>query len=253
MKSIMRFGNRSGSWEEQSKFLSGPRRDEVIRRFWNLFGGLLLLTYSGFAAPITLNIPVLAPYNNANAGWFLEYTSGDPALRIKSVTVSLSGGLVANTGSCLFSQGCGLNTSLVAGANVGTPGFTGATPAISNGATSFKLNFSGFNPGERFRFLLDLDDTNPNDTNVTATDLTSGNNVVNFLFEIESDSKVTPVSGSLTFVESLDISPLPLDGVPVSYARGTIQADVALPEPGTWALMGSAFLTLGLLRRRTKS
>jgi len=53
------------------------------------------------------------------------------------------------------------------------------------GTASFTLNFAGSDPGERFRFLLDLDDTisepfpaNPFSNAVTVADLIDGANTI---------------------------------------------------------------------------
>ncbi|MFN7933711.1 MAG: hypothetical protein U0R19_10305 [Bryobacteraceae bacterium] len=52
-----------------------------------------------------------------------------------------------------------------------------------------------------------------------------------------SSFTTTTLTGALSFVENLDISPLPLDIIAVNYARATITGDIPLnadvPEPAT--------------------
>lgn len=210
------------------------------------------------ATPITVNVGipgdilVVAPYNNANAGWFVEFTGGPAGLSIESVTVTLGGGLVAKTGTCLLSFGCGLNAAIVSGANVGTPGFTGSD--VVDGATQFTLNFSDFGPTERFKFLLDLIDVSPLDLNVTAGELFGGGNSVTYAVRLGGPGfATTTLQGALSFTQNLDNSPLPLDFLPVNYARGTITGDVAaVPEPASWSLVAGVLAAAGMLRRRRR-
>jgi len=237
-----------------------------------LFATLLSSVCLGVAqaTPVTVDFGIpgdllVAPYNNANAGWYVEFTSGDPALRIDSVTVSIAPRLQVNVGSCVLSNGCGFSAGPVIGANVGTPDFTG-TSGIANGTSSFTLNFAGFDPGERFRFLLDLDDTinepfpaNPFSNAVTVADLIDGANTISYSVQFSGTGyTTTSLTGALSFSETLDISELPTDTVAVSYGRGTLRGDVApvapvvtdVPEPSSVGLLFAALGGMALMRSR---
>ena len=188
-----------------------------------LFATLLSSVCFGVAqaTPVTVDFGIpgdllAAPYNNVNAGWYVEFTSGDPSLRIDSVTVNIAPRLRVNVGGCLLTNGCGFDAAAVAGANVGTPGFTGSS-SIANGTASFTLNFADFDPGERFRFLLDLDDTiivpfpaNPFSNAVTAADLIDGGNTISYSVQFSCTGyTTTSLTGALSFSETLDTSELP--------------------------------------------
>ena len=235
----------------------------------HLFATLLSSVCLGVAqaTPVTVDFGIpgdllVAPYNNANAGWYVEFTSGDPSLRIDSVTVNIAPRLRVNVGGCLLTNGCGFDAAAVAGANVGTPGFTGSS-SIANGTASFTLNFAGFDPGERFRFLLDLDDTiivpfpaNPFSNAVTAADLIDGANTISYSVQFSGTGyTTTSLTGALSFSETLDTSELPADTVAVLYGRGTLRGDVApavadVPEPSSVGLLFAALGGMALMRSR---
>jgi hypothetical protein len=193
----------------------------------------------------------------ANGTFAISLADGSSGPSLASVTIDLAPGLFFDTASGGPGYLTWLDlTPLTGGAATGYTGSTPNTAAVRDGATSLTLNFSNFTPGKTFTFLIDVDQTVtvPTCPTLTLTCLASQvaartNGSIVDLNEFAGTQAIFQFAG-------VDIVPTSL---PLTFTGGSglTQAQMfaaiidAVPEPSTYAMIGTGLAVLGLrLRRR---
>lgn len=174
--------------------------------------------------------------------WTINYNSTDPDFKLSSVAINVgASGLFLDTQ--LGNPGATLPFDFTIVSGEGATGFTSISPATAGGregATSYTLNFNDFGTGESFSYILDVDECN-GALNLPCS-VVNGSEFAGVTAVLSVTAPGHPVHQfAATFVDRTST------GTP-NDAIATFQGEV--PEPGTWALIGSALAGVGLLRRR---
>lgn len=201
---------------------------------WLLMVGLLLGAGSAMATTVTVvaNIPG-GWYNDSSPYWYLNYTTpaGPPGPNLLSAYFVLPSGLYFDT--------VGLNSQAYTSiSGAATVGLTPPPPPVADNSTSMTINFSDFNPGEFYSWVIDVDGSGCSigaicdDTNLVGTMLylTFGGN----------GYATTVLSGVFSAPSGIG-----------NNARVTITGEV-VPEPATYALVGLGLAAFALIRKRAR-
>ena len=210
-------------------------------------------TTSANDAPPTAQHPLDFPFS------FLIRNDSDPGVHITSVLLTLFNNLPLHPlffdtttgapGANPFANyavapsgtySAGFNIALGANSNV-TTGYTGPT-TIANGATSFLMSFTGFDPGESFGFTSDIDKGNLNgDRGITGGEWTGSMLTVNF----DNGGQV---------MTAWNIPPSDFNNRDYGLIGSiNVNQDPSVPEPSSLSLLGIGLLGLWKRRKNKKA
>jgi hypothetical protein len=207
--------------------------------FRNILLPSMMLVASGLhAAPVAVN----SQFDGGLFGAFnLSYTSGGAGLKLQQVTVDLQSPLFLDP--TLAPPGSLLPLAFGGASGAGATGFAGIT-GVFDGATSFTLLFNDFDAGESFSFNLDVDSPCGNFFCQLNGSLTGAGEF--------AGTKLTTLFGGSGF-NSTQFEALYSQTTAIS-AVASVRGDVeAVPEPGTYAMLGGGLLSLVFARRRLSS
>ena len=176
--------------------------------------------------------------------WTIGFTSSDPGFKLNSVNINLApAGLFLDT--TLAPPGATLPAPFVPTSGVVSTGFTSITPgtaAAQNGATAYTLNFSSFDSGDSFGYSVDVDQCsgvlNVPCSIVTGAEFAGATITFNFGTASDSYSQTVAFANLLSTGNDFD-------------AAASFRSEV--PEPATWAMLGTALTAIGLLRRKRQA
>ena len=176
--------------------------------------------------------------------WTINFTSTDPAFKLASVNFNMSPTSVF-LDTTLAAPGALLSADFLpisGGAATGYSSITPNTAGLRNGATAYTLNFNDFGTGESFRYELDVDKCSSQTftcSTVNGADIAGASVTFNFGAFGQAYSK------TVAFTDNTATSRNDFDAI------ASMSAEV--PEPGTWGLVGSTLVGLGLLRRKRQA
>jgi hypothetical protein len=143
-----------------------------------------------------------------------------------------------NLGFDTIDGGFGIPNSHQFAAFGGTGATTGlvSSPDVADGATSFGITFSDFDPGETFQFLLDVDPFGADNGTVLGNEMIGASAYVDFSNGLRAIGILAAVAGND------DAS---------AFTVTSVVPTPAVPEPASWAMMIAGFgLIGGAMRRR---
>jgi PEP-CTERM motif len=169
-----------------------------------------------------------------NDSWKINFQSNNPAMRLTSVTVNLVSPLFLDP---TFNH---LTGALATGFSSINPSTAGGR----DGATTFTLNFSDFGSGEAFGFDMGVD---------RCAGQQFAGSTATFHFGAAGGPSYSTLA---TFVDQTFRHREDCNTALASFSGNTNNSfDVAAdtPEPGTWAMVGTALAGLGMYRRKRQS
>ena len=190
-------------------------------------------------------IPAL---DGAFGSWTVNFTTTDPAFKLTSVNFNVGvTNLFLDTTFQLVSPGALLNLDFSNLSGGGATGFTSispATAALRDGATTFTLNFSDFGNAETFGFDLDVDECNNslNPATSLGCSLVSGAEFAGATITFNFTAPGHPAYAVTAAFADRASTNTQWDAI------ASFQSTV--PEPSTYAMLGSALAAAGLLRRK---
>jgi hypothetical protein len=214
----------------------------------NLFLAAALFAATSQAATVAGSVEFDAGASLGVFGrWTINWSSTD-GIKLDSVAINLATSssfldtTIAAPGALLWLDFSGLSGSGATSFSSITPGSAGTR----NGATNFALTFNDFGTGESFSFDMDIDQCGNGlaGQNLTCS-LTNGTDVAGATaaFSFSGPGGYGAGSRTATFAD-IGSTGNPFD------AAASFRAEV--PEPGTYAMLGSALAALGVLRRKSR-
>jgi hypothetical protein len=189
------------------------------------------------------------------SSWNINFNSSMPNVQLNSATITLPSGYFWDTtaaapGSLTWQAFAATGgTAASTGLNSVTP----STAAAQNGANSLTLGFSDFFAGETFSFDIDVDSTPPGGCSGLLAFLCVAAQALDA--SVVDGNEIAGTLISLTF-SGQGYDPVVLTTTLTSwggnFAGGSFEGTI-VPEPSTFALLGSAAAGLWLLRRRKAS
>ena len=195
-----------------------------------------------------------SPDGHGNRNSYIFRNDSDPGVRITSILLTLVSPLFFDTttgaaGADPFydyavapagNYDAGFIIALGAASNV-TTGYTGAT-TIANGATSFLMTFTDFDPNEVFGFTADIDKGDGNgDRGITAAEWTGTGLTINF----DNGGQI---------VTAWNIPPSEFNNRFYGLQGSVnVNVDPSIPEPSSLSLLGIGLLGLWKRRKNKKA
>jgi hypothetical protein len=121
-----------------------------------------------------------------------------------------------------------------------TTGYTGPS-SFADGATSIAFTFNDFNPGETFKWDIDVD--SPDQVTVLGSDLIGSTAYVDFSNGLRGLGELEAVPGNSTGAQLVIRTVVPTPVVPTP----------GVPEPASWAMLMLGFGAIGSAMRRRKA